>query len=216
MTTILPLPEHVYTAAAKAATGRFDPNWEYYQGRWRNKCGTACCLYGGACLEAGLPVPNEGPPAEWCGQSVEHALLAGAMYRTNAGEALASVERIRVGKVTDVDRGRAVRQAAKGGHTEIVRVLLASGAISDKYRGWAVLVAAKGGHAEIVRMLLASGPITDDHRGAAVRVAAKGGHAAIVRILLESGKITDADRDRAVWQAAKGGHAEIVAMLAAK
>ena len=183
MTTILPLPEHVYTAAAKAATGRFDPNWEYYQGRWRNKCGTACCLYGGACLEAGLPVPNEGPPAEWCGQSVEHALLAGAMYRTNAGEALASVERIRVGKVTDVDRGRAVRQAAKGGHTEIVAMLLAAGPITDEYRGEAVRLAADAGHAEIVRLLLDSGSISEYCRGEAVRQAGQHGHADIVAML---------------------------------
>jgi len=153
MTDIMPLAKHVYAAAAMAGTGRFNADWEYYQGRWRNECGTACCLYGGACLEAGLPVPSEGPPNEWIGQSVEHALLSSAMALSNAGEALAAVERIRVGEITDADRGLAVWLAAAGGHTEIVAMLLAAGPITDEHRGEAVRWAAKCGHAEIVEML---------------------------------------------------------------
>jgi len=131
-TTIQPTVEHIYAAAAKAATGRFSVDWEYYQGRWQNECGTACCLYGGACLEAGLPVPVAGPPGDWSGQSVEHALLAGAMGRTNANDALAAVERIRLGEVTDVDRGQAVWWAAERGHAATVKLLKATG--SDQAR----------------------------------------------------------------------------------
>ena len=216
MTTILPLPEHIYAAAAMAAKGRFNADWEYYQGRWRNKCGTACCLFGGACLEAGLPVPSWGPPNEWIGQSAEHALLAGAMSYVDADKALAAVERIRVGEITDEDRGLVVRQAASCGHEETVRRLLESGAISDEDRGWAVWWAAERGHAEIVRLLLASGTISDYHRGLAVWWAAKGGHAETVAMLLAAGPITDDDRGLAVRWAEKHGHADIVAMLAAK
>ena len=215
-TTILPLPEHIYAAAAKAATGRFDADWKYYQDRWRNKCGTACCIYGGACLEAGLPVPSEGPSAEWIGQSVQHALLAGAMSHVDAARALAAVERIRVGEITDADRGRAVTWAAFCGHAEIVRMLLESGAITDADRGWAVWWAAERGHAETVRRLLESGAISDEDRGLAVRVAKERGHAETVRRLLESGEISDEDRGWAVRWAKERGHAEIVRMLLAK
>jgi len=213
MTTIPPTPAHVYAAAAKAGTGRFDADWKYHQWEWRNVCGTACCLFGGGCIEAGLPVPSDGPPAEWGVQSAEHALLAGAMGRTDADDALAAVERIRVGKVTDVDRGWSVWWAAKGGHAEIVRMLLAAGTISEDDRGLAVWWSAKGGHAAIVRMLLAAGTISDEDRGRAVWQAAKGGHAEIVRLLLASGKISNANRGLAVRWAEKHGHADIVAML---
>jgi len=182
-TTIQPTPEHIYAAAEKAKTGRFSVDWEYYQGRWQNECGTACCLFGGACLEAGLPVPVAGPPGDWSGQSVEHALLVGAMERIDADDALAAVERIRVGEITDDDRGFAVRVAAYGGHAETVRLLLASGTISDYHRGLAVWWAADAGDAETVRLLLESGAITDEYRGQAVLVAAYGGHAEIVELL---------------------------------
>jgi len=215
-TTILPLPEHIYAAAAMAAKGRFNADWEYYQGRWRNKCGTACCLFGGACLEAGLPVPSWGPPNEWIGQSVEHALLSSAMSHVDADKALAAVERIRVGEITDEDRGLVVRQAASCGHEETVRRLLESGAISDEDRGWAVWWAAERGHAETVRRLLESGAISDEDRGLAVRVAKERGHAETVRRLLESGEISDEDRGWAVRWAKERGHAEIVRMLLAK
>jgi len=182
-TTILPLPQHIYAAAAKAGTGRFDADWKYHQWEWRNDCGTACCLWGGGCIEAGLPVPSNGPPGAWSGQSVEHALLAGAMRQRNADEALAAVERIRVGEITDEDRGLVVRQAAYRGHAETLRRLLASGKISDEDRGLAVWWAANRGDAETVRRLLESGEISDEDRDRAVRVAKERGHAETVRML---------------------------------
>jgi len=200
MTTIPPLPKHIYAAAAKAPTVLASDD---------------LYLYGRACIEAGLPVPSNGPPGDWSRQSVEHALLAGAMGRTNANDALAAVERIRLGEATDADRGRAVTWAAFGGHEEIVRMLLESGAITDADRGLVVTWAASRGDAETVRILLASGTISDDHRGRAVRQAAYGGHEETVRRLLASGAITDVDRGWAVWLAAFDGDAAIVRLLRA-
>jgi len=189
MTTILPSPEHIYAAAARM-----------------DDCGTARCLWGGGCIEADVPVPREGPPAEWGGQSVEHALLTGAMSHPGSDVPLAAVERIRTGKTSNSDRGEAVRVAAKHGHVEIARMLLASGLISNCDRAWAFRLAVHYGHAEIARMLLALGPISVHAREEAVRLAAKYGHADIVRMVLASGRIRGHARSEAVRLAGENGH----------
>jgi len=122
-TIILPSPEHVYAAAL----------------RMDDKDGD---LYGEACRVAGIPVPAYGPPDEWGAQSAEHALLAGALSHVDA---LAAVERIRVGEATYEDRGRAmrlifaerfsraVRVAAERGHPKTVRLLLAAAEVADPF-----------------------------------------------------------------------------------
>ena len=51
-------------------------------------------------------------------------------------------------------RGRAVRDAAKNGHLDVVQTLLANNAtISEQDRGWAVQGAAQNGHSKVVREL---------------------------------------------------------------
>ena len=82
--------------------------------------------------------------------------------------------------------------AARNGHTEIVRALLAAPGIdvnkADNYGGTAVMQAANEGHTEIVIALLAAPGIdvnkADNGGYTAILLAAYKGHTEIVRALL--------------------------------
>ena len=79
---------HVYAAARWAATGEDGAGLEglvYDQLEWGGlkhgeplepTCGTACCLWGGACALATNSLPTEGPPEEWAQQSDLHFQVA--------------------------------------------------------------------------------------------------------------------------------------------
>ena len=87
----------------------------------------------------------------------------------------------------------------------------------------ALMLSARGGHVEVVKMLMRSGadPMECDCRGwSALRFAANAGHAAVVRLLLDAGA-TDSRSDKgwcstdgeAEWDAMRGNHWEAAALL---
>jgi hypothetical protein len=115
------------------------------------------------------------------------------------------------GPIGDWDRGMAVGYSARNEY--LVRTLLASGPIEDWHRGQAVAEAAQNGHLEIVQELLTNGPIGDAHRSLAVACANE--HLEIVRALLASGPIDLGPRGMALVTAARRGHPEMVRVLLA-
>lgn len=112
--------------------------------------------------------------------------------------------------------------AARLGHAEVVKVLLAAGADVDHADcdGWTALrAAAWGGHTQVVELLLNAGANVDycdgDQR-TALRAAAWGGHEEVVSLLLAAGadvNKTDCEGRTALIAAAYMGHADIVDRL---
>ena len=135
------------------------------------------------------------------------------------------------------DRGLALKGAAKNGHSEVVRFLLADDAdrvergeagIFVFYRGEALGWAADHDHSEVVRLLLSDDAARDEagisvfHRGEALRFAARGGHLEVVQFLLgddadraPGDRILAHHRDPALGWAAKNGHLEVARFLLA-
>ena len=102
---------------------------------------------------------------------------------------------------TGADPSHALDNAARAGHTEIVRILLEAGASPSG----ALDDAARKGHTEIVRILLEAGA----HPSGALDDAAGAEHIEIVQILLAAG----AAPSRGLSAAAGKGHGEIVRTL---
>ncbi|KAL7802714.1 ankyrin repeat-containing domain protein [Trichoderma afarasin] len=98
--------------------------------------------------------------------------------------------------------------AARGGHTAIILLLLASGADGED---WALQQAARGGHLAIVQLLLTHG--ADDKDEKALEKAASGGHLDIVQVLLLANGASD--KMKALQEAAYNGHIAIVQLLLA-
>ena len=103
--------------------------------------------------------------------------------------------------ISDVDRGRAVVNAAEYGYHDIVATLLQNGQISDEHRGEAVMHAARNGHIDVLERLSHNREISDEHRGWGVMSAARGGHVDVIDMLLRNGQISDEDRGHAVIEA---------------
>ncbi len=86
-----------------------------------------------------------------------------------------------------------LRDAARVGHTETVRALLAAGAdvnAKTPTGGTALMITARFGHPEIAQALIAAGAdvnATDEDGKTALARATGGGHTEIVRVLLAAG-----------------------------
>eukprot|EP00798_Chlamydomonas_sp_ICE-L_P007379 gene7379-biopygen17186 len=93
---------------------------------------------------------------------------------------------------SEEDANAALRLVAKGGHTELARILLAAprhAAHADCFNGDALVQAAAFGHVEIVHMLLDApqhAAHADCLNGQALVNAAYHGHIEIVRLLLDA------------------------------
>ena len=105
-------------------------------------------------------------------------------------------------------RNIALFEAAFYGITEIVRESLALGADVHMGDGIVVLMAAGNGHVESVRVLLAAG--ADVYSNDALLSAAREGHTETVRALLQAGA---GGRNAAQREAAENGHAETAKVL---
>ncbi|EXJ68497.1 uncharacterized protein A1O5_08290 [Cladophialophora psammophila CBS 110553] len=127
---------------------------------------------------------------------------------------------------TDIKR-TALHQAAQGGHTEIVRVLLEHGANVDPkdLRGITPLwSAAQRGSEEIVTMLLqknasADTMSTSGENRRPLHQAAQNGHTTVCKLLLKYGASYEPLDDTMcspLFFASQGGHSEIVRMLLEK
>lgn len=92
-------------------------------------------------------------------------------------------------------------QAAKGGFTAIVQILVSRGAginHRDNQGRTALMCAAQGGHVDIMKVLLgqgASGRIEDVSGDSALTIAAWHGHLEVVRVLLSVSDIEHRERD---------------------
>lgn len=120
---------------------------------------------------------------------------------------------------------RPISWAARGGHREIVKLLLDTGKVEIDYRGsplykTALCCAVKCGDEAIIEMLLAAKADVNKRSidGATPLIAAaKLGHEGVVRLLIENGKaeydMRDANGCTALCYAASGGHEGIVKRL---
>tara|TARA_R110001599_G_scaffold322739_1_gene534055 strand:- start:1159 stop:1965 length:807 start_codon:yes stop_codon:yes gene_type:complete len=99
---------------------------------------------------------------------------------------------------------KAARWAAKGGHRDIVKLLIDEGA--DNYNT-IMASAAKGGHRDIVQLMLDKGAQNFDR---AMADAAEGGHIDIVQLMLDKGAD---DFNWAMSYATFRGHIDIVRLM---
>ena len=137
----------------------------------------------------------------------------------------AGVDNEVTGEFRESGRNSALVEAAQEGHSNVVRLLLESGADKDKtgFRGLRsqtpLQFAAANGDAEVARLLLAHGADKDKtaHSGETPLItAASNGHSEVVKLLLDCG----ADRFKAanggmtlLYAAAASGHLEVVKVL---
>jgi ankyrin repeat protein len=113
----------------------------------------------------------------------------------------------------------ALHYAARGGHNEIVKLLLARPEIQvnrgDEYR--ALVLAADKGHKEVVRMLLNMPNIDVRHCSGtgytALTAASFGGHASILRMILDAGGALDKDQPVQSLRNKKGKKEESITPL---
>ncbi|MGB4191071.1 MAG: ankyrin repeat domain-containing protein [Rickettsiales bacterium] len=112
--------------------------------------------------------------------------------------------------------------AAKAGHAEAVKILIAAGADKEAIdsQGWtALMMAADGGHAEAMKILLEAGANKEAFQTGghtSLMLAAQNGHAEAVKILLEAGVNKDAFQIggyTSLMIAAGKGHVEAMKIL---
>jgi len=129
-----------------------------------------------------------------------------------------------------VDEKLVVLMAARGGHLEVVEMLLerVQGAdvnVSDASGATALWMACQNGHGEVVRLLLASSGIAVNQarttdRDTPLFVACSEGHAPVVKLLIASSGIdvnqaTTDDGSTPLFMACSEGHAHVVKLLLA-
>ena len=101
-----------------------------------------------------------------------------------------------------MESNSALRDAARGGRLDVVRLLLAAGADPNATAGDgcpALWHAAAEGHVDVVRLLLDAGAIPDvaevDTQSTPLFIATIEDHVEVARLLLEAGADTDAETE---------------------
>lgn len=109
--------------------------------------------------------------------------------------------------------------AARGGHVDIVRLLLDAGAdihARPNQNSWYALDhAALQGHADVVVILLAAGANPHADNDYPIQWTARHGHVDVVRILIAAGVNVHAGGHFALRRAAFHGHVDVVRVLLA-
>jgi len=138
--------------------------------------------------------------------------------RSSAVGALGSVEHLLRHEEVEpqTSDSYALLTSVKGGHTEIVRLLLQDGRCDPSDSGGdALIFACTHGHAEIAEMLIADercDPST--YENAALVAAARAGDIPIIKMILQDSRVNPARPNHlAVLEASRLGHSEIVQML---
>ncbi len=164
--------------------------------------------------------------SDGCTEALESKYTgADLVVATNKGD-VASVQKI-LNSGSDIDMysiNFALIQASSGGHSDIVNLLLETGANvhvpSSMHKETALVIASREGYTEIVRILIEAGTDVDSqnslYKETALMVASREGHTEIVRLLLEAGADVDLQDNggrTALMMASKEGHTEIVRML---
>ena len=135
----------------------------------------------------------------------------------------AMVEHLVIWEGSTVDIGAnggdwALINASRGGHAEIVKLLLEAGVNIFSEGGRALTSASALGHAEVVRLLLAAAD-SDlpewqfDLYNQSLPPASSNGHVEIVRMLLAAGADADAVDGSALYVASVHGHVEVLRIL---
>jgi ankyrin repeat protein len=111
----------------------------------------------------------------------------------------------------------AMCNAARGGHMNIVQLMIEKGA---NWWNWTLYKAARGGHMDIVQLMIEKGA---DHCNEAMVAAARCGHIDIVQLMIDKGALRSAqqrmDWNGAMAAAARGGHhyvADIIQLMIEK
>ena len=110
----------------------------------------------------------------------------------------------------------ALRLAARYGHTEIIKLLMAFDEVDVTTNdNGALKLAAYCGYTEIIKLLMTRGEVditAEDN--CALRVAAQNGHTEIVKLLMARNEIdVTVENNEALRKAAQNGHTEIVKLL---
>lgn len=153
-----------------------------------------------------LPLWAEGPRRS---TPLHHAATAGDLGA--AKEALKTSEL----EGRNGEKRTALHLAAKGGHADVVALLLSNGAKVDAidYRGQSALhLAARGGYYSACDRLLEAGadPNLADSRGdTPLHSAAAGGHDEATRSILDHGGAADLKNQRGQTPADRAGHARV-------
>jgi ankyrin repeat protein len=116
------------------------------------------------------------------------------------------------------DDNDVIQFAARYGHIEIVKILLADKrADPSAYNNYAILFASEYGHIEVVKQLLNDKRVDpSENNNYAIRLAARNGHTEIVKMLLADKRVDPSDHNNYVIKlAAQNGHIEIVKILLA-
>ncbi|XP_050314264.1 ankyrin repeat domain-containing protein 50 [Anthonomus grandis grandis] len=153
--------------------------------------------------------------------AVEQQDISGCEYESQMSLASTSSEQSPepLFDLQDLHGQAALHVAARLGQSQVVKVLLESGANANQadIDGWTPLrAAAWGGHTEVVELLVKHGcqlDSVDAENRTALRAAAWSGHEEIVKILLQNGanvNLTDHEGRTALIAAAYMGHSEIV------
>jgi ankyrin repeat protein len=103
--------------------------------------------------------------------------------------------------------------ASRKGHTDIVKLLIKSGAYIHARDDYAFRCASENGHAEIVNLLIEKGANIHTKDDYALRWASANGHIDVVKLLIEKGADIHAEDDYALIWASNNGHIEIVNLL---
>jgi hypothetical protein len=111
------------------------------------------------------------------------------------------------------DLGKGVISAAKIGHAQILRTLIASQSLSTDHRELALQYALENHHLACVAVLAASGPISEPLRGKAVIQATEEAHIELVQLLLKNASIPEENRGEALITAILLNKPEIVQLL---
>ncbi|CAE7027929.1 ANKRD50 [Symbiodinium sp. KB8] len=148
--------------------------------------------------------------------------LAAAAWRGSTAEVESMLQLPVDPDLTNKDGRTALMMASRGGHVDIVCLLLEAGASKDvKDIDWhtALMASSTTGHAEIVRLLLESSAEKDlaDKEGCTALMRASGeGHVECLRLLLEAGADKDASDGSgrtALMRASRSGYVDMVHLL---
>ena len=124
--------------------------------------------------------------------------------------------------IRDGNGDTALHKAARGGHLQVIQVLVSSGAdvnMKNKFGNTALHIAAHEGHLQVVQHLLSSGAdvnMKDNDGDTALHMAARGGQLQVIQVLVSSGadvNMKDNDGDTALHTAAREGNLQVIQVL---
>jgi ankyrin repeat protein len=121
--------------------------------------------------------------------------------------------------VSDFDCGPPILEAAANGHTDVIRLLLESGANINqegKYGQNALMVASQNGQEVAVKMLIEAGAYVNneaENGTTPIQRASEFGHKGIVKMLIKAGADVNSGYQPALYCASTNAHEDVVQTL---